>query len=203
MRRGAIILCGGRSSRIGTDKALLPFGNETMIERVIRTVGSIVDPQQIVIVAAADQQLPTLPSTIRVIRDSENYQGPLPALACGFAALPNVDAAFITGCDAPLLSQKLIEHLFAQLGDADAVVPQDADRMYPLCAVYRTTILPAIERQLTIQDRSLHGLISHLSANRIPVESLRTVDPQLHSLRNVNSHADYVAALAAAGLSTP
>ena len=203
MNRGAIILCGGRSSRMGTDKALLPYGNETMLERVIRIVGSIVDPQQIVVVAAADQQLPSLPSAIKIVRDSEHYQGPLPALACGLAALPNIDAAFVTGCDAPLLSPKLVEFLFAQLGVTDAVVPQDADRMYPLCAVYRTAVLPAIVRQTTTDDRSLHGLISHLNANRIPVESFRTVDPQLNSLRNVNSHADYVAALAAAGLSTP
>lgn len=196
-------MCGGRSSRMVADKALLPFGNETMLERVARIVGSIVDPQQIVVVAAKNQQLPILPNTIKIVRDSDEYQGPLAALACGLAALPNVDTAFVTGCDAPLLSPKLIEYLFAQLGDVDAVVPQDVDRMCPLCAVYRTTILSAIERRVMTDDRSLHGLISQLNANRIPVESLRAVDPQLDSLRNVNSQEDYVAALAAAGLSTP
>ncbi len=196
-------MCGGRSSRMGTDKALLPFGDEPMLQRVVRIVGSLIDPHQIVVVAAADQQLPTLPSTIKIVRDSEHYQGPLPALACGFAALPYIDAAFVTGCDAPLLSPVLIKYLFSQLGDADAVLPQDANRMYPLCAVYRSTVLPVIERQLTTDDRSLHGLISHLIANHIPIESLRSVDPQLASLFNVNSHADYVAALAAAGFSTP
>jgi molybdenum cofactor guanylyltransferase len=203
MRRGVIILCGGRSSRMGIDKALLPFGNETMLERVARIVGSSIDPQEIVVVAATNQELPALPSTIKVVRDHEEYQGPLPALACGFAALPNADAAFVTGCDAPLLTPEFIEFLFAHLDDADAVVAQDADRMYPLCAVYRTRVSETIERQFTNSDHSLHGLLAKINANHIPVESLREVDPELASLRNVNNHADYIAALAIAGLSTP
>jgi molybdenum cofactor guanylyltransferase len=202
MRRGAIILCGGRSSRLGTDKALLPFGSETMLERVVRIVDSVIDPQQIVIVAAANQQLPPLRENI--VRDNDEYQGPLLGIACGFATLPPAtEAVFVTGCDTPFISPALIEFLFAQLGDANAVVPQDAERLYPLCAVYRTNILKQIERHLATGQRSLHKLVEEINANHIAVDLLREVDPQLLLLRNINTWDEYHEALAAVGLSTP
>ncbi len=187
---------------MNADKALLTFGNETMLERVVRIVSSIVDPRHIVVVAAANQQLPAL-KTI-VVRDSVEYHGPLPALVCGFAALPpNTEAVFITGCDTPLLNPAIIESLFQQLGESDAIVPQDAERLYPLCAVYRTNIFTRIEEQIRAGGNSLHQLVLQLDAKLIPVEKLRELDPEMLSLKNVNSHEDYFSALECAGLSTP
>ncbi len=67
MNAGGIVLCGGRSTRMGSPKALLPFGSETMLQRVVRLLGSVVSP--IVVVAAPDQQLPPLPQGIVITRD--------------------------------------------------------------------------------------------------------------------------------------
>ena len=61
------MLCGGKSTRMGTSKALLPFGPETMLQRVVRLLGDIVSP--IVVVAAVDQELPELPRGVIVTRD--------------------------------------------------------------------------------------------------------------------------------------
>ncbi len=202
MKRGAIILCGGKSSRMTTDKALLPFGNETMLTRVVRIISSVTDSRQTVVVSAVDQQLPPL-KTI-VVRDSIKHQGPLQAIAGGFAALPpTTEAVFVTGCDTPLINPALIEYLFTQLGHAEAVVPHDAGRLYPLCAVYRTNILTCIEQQITGGCRSLHQFIEQLDAKFIPLETLRAIDAELLSLKNVNTQDDYLSALEVAGLSTP
>jgi molybdopterin-guanine dinucleotide biosynthesis protein A len=78
---GGIVLCGGKSSRMGTSKALLPFGSETMLQRVVRLLGEVVAP--IVVVAAVDQALPALPQGTIVTRDEHEGRGPLEGLRAG------------------------------------------------------------------------------------------------------------------------
>ncbi len=101
--RGAIILCGGRSSRMGRDKALLPFGpDETLLERAVRIVAQVVSSEHVICVAAADQGLPALPARVRILRDPESGQGPLAALAAGLTLFGDeFGALFVCGCDSP------------------------------------------------------------------------------------------------------
>jgi len=75
MNAGAIVLCGGKSSRMGSPKALLPFGPETMLQRVVRRLAGVVSP--IVVVAAVDQRLPELSHQVIVTRDEQQGRGPL------------------------------------------------------------------------------------------------------------------------------
>lgn len=92
---GGIVLCGGLSTRMGTSKALLPFGPETMLQRVVRLLGTVVSP--IVVVAAGAQELPALPKGIIITRDEREARGPLEGIRAGLKALPGgVDAAYIT-----------------------------------------------------------------------------------------------------------
>ena len=101
MTAGGIVLCGGKSTRMGRSKALLPFGPETMLQRVVRLLGSVVQP--IVAVAAVDQALPTLPASVIVTRDERGGRGPLEGLRAGLKALPpEVEGAYVTSCDVPL-----------------------------------------------------------------------------------------------------
>ncbi|HUR55514.1 MAG TPA: NTP transferase domain-containing protein, partial [Gemmataceae bacterium] len=65
MQTAGIVLCGGRSSRMGRAKAWLPFGGETMLQRVVRVVGEVVSP--VVVVAAAGQDVPPLPVGVRIV----------------------------------------------------------------------------------------------------------------------------------------
>lgn len=199
MQRGAIILCGGRSSRLAADKALLPFGSESMLARVVRIVGVVVDPTRTVIVAAAGQRLPPLAAP--VVRDRSEFKGPLAGIRRGAEALaPDVETVFISGCDTPLLLPSVIHFLFEQIDDVDCALPEDSDRLYPLCGVYRKH---ALHQVIADRTRSLHRYVGTLKSRRIPTEQLRTVDPDLNSLWNVNTHDDYLAALSVAGLSTP
>src|SRR5262245_7139211 len=108
MITGAIVLCGGKSTRMGTAKAALPFGPESMLQRVVRLLGTVVSP--IVVVAAQDQVLPELPQPIIVARDEREARGPLEGLRAGLKALPaHVDAAYVTSCDVPLLVTGFVE----------------------------------------------------------------------------------------------
>jgi molybdopterin-guanine dinucleotide biosynthesis protein A len=201
MRKGAIILCGGKSSRMGRDKAMLPFGDEAMLQRVVRLVSENVAIENVVVAAAAGQVLPPLPPRLMVARDQHEDRGPLEGLATGLRALADrVDAAFVTSCDVPLLEPALVDRLFGLLGDFDAVVPVGLDHQHVLSAVYRPRVLKAIEERLATGRLRVRSLLEWIRPREIPVEQLRDVDPRLQSLENINRADEYRAALAACGL---
>src|SRR5687768_17249123 len=110
VRAAGIVLAGGKSTRMGTSKALLPFGDETMLQRVVRILGTVASP--VVVVAAGDQQLPHLPADVIVTRDEREGRGPLEGLRAGLRALPaGADAAYATSCDVPLLVPGFVEQM--------------------------------------------------------------------------------------------
>jgi len=204
MRRGAIILCGGKSSRMGQDKAALPFGPELMLQRVVRLISEVVDPRNVVVVAAPGQSLPALPADVTVAHDDRQYYGPLEGLATGFRALGNrVDAVYATGCDVPLLVPAFVEQMFQSLGEHDIAVPYDGEYYHPLAAVYLPIVLEKIEALLAAERLRPRFLFDEADTREIPVEDLRAVDPQLSTLRNLNFPEDYNSALQAAGFPIP
>ncbi len=196
---GGIVLCGGNSLRMGRSKALLPFGPESMLQRVVRIVREAASP--VVVVAAARQTLPPLPDDVQIVEDDYAALGPLAGLATGLAALAGrTDLAYVTGCDAPLLRSEFIRQIAALLGDYDLALPRAGAYYHPLAAVYRVDVVAAARRLIAENRLSVIGLCECLRTRSIAVEELRTADPELLSLRNINSPADYQAALADAGL---
>jgi molybdopterin-guanine dinucleotide biosynthesis protein A len=201
MVHGAIILCGGNSSRMGRDKATLPFGREQMLERVVRLVSEVIEPDKIVVVTAADRALPPLIEGVMVAHDLAPQRGPLEGLAAGMRGLAQrADAAYATACDVPFLVPGFIERMFELLGEYEIVVPRDGQHHHPLAAVYRTSVLPHIERLLAADRLRPRFLFDEVATREVNVEQLRDVDPQLTTLQNLNYPHDYEAALAAAGL---
>src|SRR4051812_33842424 len=147
MRVGGIILCGGRSSRMGRPKAWLPFGGETMLQRVVRVVGEVVSP--VVVVAAPDQDVPPLPTDVEIVRDEVEGRGPLQGLAAGLSALEGkADAAFLASCDVPLLTPQFVRSVIGLVGDNSAAVPRVNERLHPLAAAYRLLVLPHVRDML-------------------------------------------------------
>jgi molybdopterin-guanine dinucleotide biosynthesis protein A len=204
MRKGAVILCGGKSSRMGRDKATLPFGPELMLQRVVRLVGQAVAFDNMVVVAAPTQKLPELPAGIVTARDAQEYRGPLAGLATGLPALAGqVDAAYVTACDVPLLVPAFIERMFELLGDFDIAVPIDAQHHHPLAAVYRPSVIAEIQRLLNSQRMRPRFLFDEVKTREVPVDRLRDVDPQLSTLANLNHEEDYIAALSEGGFPVP
>jgi len=198
MRLAGLILAGGRSSRMGLPKATLPFGPESMLQRVVRLLGGVVQP--IVVVAAPSQALPPLPSQVTVARDEREGRGPLEGLRAGLAALtPHADAAYATSCDVPLLVPAFVRAMIDRLGDAEVAVPVEGEFPLPLAAVYRTSVLPHVEALLAADRLRPTFLYERVITRRIPVDELRIVDPHLLTLRNLNQPEDYLAALAEAG----
>lgn len=199
---GGIVLCGGRSTRMGSSKALLPFGSETMLQRVVRLLGTVVSP--IVVVAAAEQSIPELPSSITITRDEREARGPLEGLRAGLKALPaNVESAYVTSCDVPLLVPVFVQRMFELLGDHDICVVEIDGFAHPLSAVYRRNTLPHVEALLAADRLRPAYLFDAVKTRRVSPIELTSADPQLLTLRNLNTPEDYSAALAAAGITSP
>ncbi|MFN0051719.1 MAG: molybdenum cofactor guanylyltransferase [Planctomycetales bacterium] len=199
LRVGGIVLCGGRSSRMGTSKALLPFGPESMLQRVVRILQSVVTP--IVVVGAAGQALPPLPPSVLIARDEQEALGPLAGLATGLAALRGkADAAFATACDVPLLNPDFVWQMIRSLGEADLAIPRVGDYDQTLAAVYRITVEPVLRELLQQRELRLGLLRDRVRTQTVEEASLRVVDPQLLSLWNANTPEDYSTALQMARL---
>jgi molybdopterin-guanine dinucleotide biosynthesis protein A len=199
MNTAGIVLCGGRSRRMGQSKLSLPFGDETMLARVVRRVGEVVEP--VVVVAAIGQELPELPPGVLVARDRQEGRGPLEGLAVGLTALGDrADAAFVCACDLPLLVPGFIRRAIQLAEGYDLAIPYLNGLYEPLAAVYRTSVLPEVESLLAAGRLRPIYLLDAVRTRRIAPEELAGVDPDLLSLANVNSPADYQAALTRAGI---
>ena len=195
---GGVVLCGGKSTRMGTSKALLPFGPETMLQRVVRLLSEVVSP--IVVVAAIDQDLPQLPSSVIVTRDENEGLGPLEGLRAGLKALPNtVDAAYVTSCDVPLLETGFVRQMIDLASDYDIAVMEIDGFTHPLSAVYRRATLPSVEDLLANNRLRPVFLFVAAKTRRVKPEEM-TSDPDLRTLRHLNTRDDYERALAAAAL---
>ncbi|MGH9220668.1 MAG: molybdenum cofactor guanylyltransferase [Vicinamibacterales bacterium] len=199
MTIGGIVLCGGKSTRMGVPKATLPFGTETMVQRVVRLLGTVVSP--VIVVAARGQSLPALPDEVRVARDEREARGPLEGIRAGLSALPaSTDAAYITSCDVPLLVPAFVERMIDLMGDHDIAVIEVDGFPHPLSAIYRRDTLPHVERLLASDRLRPVFLFEAVRTRRVKPEEMEVVDPELKTLRNLNTPEDYRAALADAGL---
>ena len=202
MHVGGIVLCGGRSRRMGVSKADLPFGPETMLQRVVRLLSEVVEP--IVVVAAPQQALPRLPEQVILARDHREGRGPLEGLYAGLSAIQlRAEAAYLTGCDVPLLVPGFVRRMIELLGDDEAAVPVEGDFHHPLAAVYRVSVLPHVAELLEANQLRPVLLYERVSTRRVPLEELSVADPELQTLANLNCPDDYFQALARAGLALP
>jgi molybdopterin-guanine dinucleotide biosynthesis protein A len=206
---GAVVLCGGMSRRMGRPKAWLPFGNEALLQRVVRRLSEAAWP--IVVVRAPGQELPSLPPDVRVAEDHREGRGPLQGLAAGLAVLEGIaDAAFVSSTDAPFVEPALVRYLFGLQGGAyDVVVPHVEGHHHPLAAIYSLSVRPEIERLLS-EDRLRPFFLFERVRTLVVAETqlreapeIMPVDPDLRALRNMNTPADYVTALQDAVLWDP
>ena len=200
MRWGTVVLCGGRSRRMGRPKAWLPFGPETLLERTLRIVRSRADGP-IIVVTADGQDLPALPGDVGRAIDERPERGPLEGLQAGLAALVDrCDAAYVTSCDVPLLHVDFITAVCRALGPAEAAVPRVDGFLHPLASALRLEpALPRIRELLADDDLRAAALFARLDTRYLDADDLRPADPNLQSLRNVNTPEQYRAALEAAG----
>lgn len=208
-RHAGVVLCGGQSSRMGRCKADLEFGDETMLQRVVRLLSSAVD--HIVVVASVHQDVPDFGSSqcsVSVARDELRYAGPLAGMSVGLNHLRDhsvtpFDAAYVTSCDVPFLNPQFVQELLRQIENYDIVVPVDEKYMHPLSAVYRIEVALHMQRLVAEGERRPRALFEVVRTHRIPTTILASIDEGLLTLSNLNSPSEYADALDKADLPHP
>lgn len=197
-----LILAGGMSRRMGTDKAALLLSGQTFIERIVERLAARLQP---LLVVGRPEQTATLENLVTqvpghlapfVISDRFPDRGPLEALATGLEALSaqGVELAAVTTCDAPNIAPQLFFWLVEHLGtEQQIVMPTDGKHWYGLTAVYRTACAPVIRELLEHGLRRVIDLPLHLPTASVSLEQCRAVDPELQSFRNANTPQEYEA----------
>jgi len=185
-----IVLAGGRSSRMGSPKALLPFDGEPLIVHIVRRLQSLC--ADIVVVAAPGQQLPPMPVTL--VHDEVAYQGPVGGISYGLEAAAG-ELGFVTTCDAAFSSLALVSHLAAQAVEYDVVVPRWDGRLQPLVAVYRKTVRPLLREQLARGELRPVRLFDKVRTRIVEADEIRRFDADGASFFNMNTPDDYAEAL--------
>ena len=197
-----IILCGGMSRRMGISKSALPFGDETMLARVVRILEPILQP--LVVVAATGESIGDLPPLVLLRHDRAPDRGPLEGIAVGLSAVRSTaQAAFVTGCDVPLLTAPFVRRLIELAEGHDAAAALVDGQPHPLPGVYSTDLLGEAERRIADGSGSLQGLLEGVDTRWVRAEELVAVDPKLEGLINVNRQEHYFSALRAAGFEVP
>jgi len=186
----AVVLAGGKSSRMGKPKALLLFDNEPLIAHIVGALKHGFG--EVVVVAAPGQELPSLP--VKLVRDEVPYQGPVGGIYYGLKAAGS-EFSFVTSCDVAFLSPPLILHLISRISNYDVVVPYWQERFQPLHAVYRRSVLPLLRVQLERGELRPVYLFDKVRTCTIGEDAIRRFDPEGLSFFNMNTPADYEEAL--------
>ncbi|MEH7443306.1 molybdenum cofactor guanylyltransferase [Bacillus sp. JJ1122] len=175
MKAGAIVLSGGKSSRMGKNKALLKFHEKTNIEIILGELKHVFD--DIILVTNEPETYHFL--NIKIVTDQYKESGPLAGIHAGLEA-SDYEENFVVACDMPFVSGELAASLVKELKHHEAVVPISEGRQHPLFAVYQKRA--AVVAKDCIEEGKLR--MKHL-LDRLDVRYLDEQDLRLYCEGNL------------------
>jgi molybdenum cofactor guanylyltransferase len=190
---------------MGVPKAALEWHGSTLVRR---TAGILARASggPVVVVRARGQELPDLPDGVLVVEDSRSGKGPVQGIAVGLAALRGrADAAFVSSTDMPFLHPAFVRRVLGVLAasaDTDVALPVARGFRQPLAAAYRVALADAAEQLVAAGRLRPAFLFDDRTVQQLDDEALKqdpvlaALDPDLESVVNVNTPADYEAARA-------
>ena len=192
----AFILIGGRSSRLGIDKAFVKLGDRTLAERAAATVRYALSPQRLVMVAGSSLQfaIDAVVHDIPFIFDLHEGRGPLGGVhaALAYAQTPWV---FTMACDYPFISPELIGLLYEKIDENfGVVVPEQNDgRLQPLCAFYNVEMARPVFQEIIERPRTsppMHEIIGQLKPRIVRFHEYSHLDGVERVFLNINTKDD-------------
>jgi molybdopterin-guanine dinucleotide biosynthesis protein A len=191
-----LVMAGGRSRRMGRDKAWLEIDGLPLVERVVQRLAGLAgevlfsarEPEPY---AALCNRL-SLPAAVALDRYPD--AGPLAGLEAGLAAAAH-ELVFSVATDMPFVNPSLVRHLLSLSDGYDAVVPLtphgDTLEPEPLHAVYRRTCLPDIRAQLDAGRRRVVSFLPEVRVRYVTPDEMTAFDPDLRSFANINTPEEW------------
>lgn len=182
----AIILAGGKSLRMGSNKAFLKYGDTTFIEHQVMMLRKIFDE---IILSANDVNAYThlkLPVVSDIIPD----KGPLSGICAGLTRAKS-SHAFVIACDMPFINEKLILYLKSQINGYDVIVPKTSRGLEPMYAFYSRNCIQPMRRCLEEGRLRIVDFFSEVKVKIIGEKEFAGLDASLQSLINLNTPDEY------------
>src|SRR3954468_2703936 len=199
MDAAGVVLAGGRSSRMGTSKAALPWQGSTLLHRTVSLLAEVVGGP-IVVVASPGQELPAVPSGTTIVEDPIEGLGPMQGIATGLDAVAgSAWAAFVCSTDMPFLHPAFVRRVLNELSsnDVDVVLPLVRGHRQPLAAAYLTSLAGTV-RELVAAGRLATGMLFERcvvreidEAELLADSDLAKADPNLDSVITISTPEDY------------
>ena len=180
-----IILAGGKSRRLGTDKAFLSLDGETLIERVLRTTRSLVS--DVLIVANDHTRYANLGA--RLISDIYPGKASLGGIYSGLLAAEN-EQALVLGCDMPFLSTALLRHMLRLADASEVIIPRYGAYLEPLHAIYHKCCLDHMRRLIESNQLRISQAFCDATTRFVEDEEIERLDPDKLSFFNINTPED-------------
>lgn len=198
MRTG-IILAGGDSKRIGTDKGLLDLDGKPLIQYVIESLKSVVD--EIIVVVGSEEKMPfywqVVDDDVKVVADMYDEGSPLIGLMTGLTNASG-EYAVVAACDMPFINSDLVDLLFLLSFDLNGTLLIKSNGwVEPLPAVYKVEMSLKRASQLYMHgDLRIRKVLETLpDVARVPIERLKVLDPELRSFFDLDTRERYNEAL--------
>src|SRR5580658_1040511 len=181
------VLAGGRSSRMGREKALLDVGGVPLIVRTARLVESVAGSATVVGQTARIQAL-----GLHAVADDWPGAGPLGGIATALR-VSRAPWSLVVACDLPYLTRPWMEYLVSRAlaSDADAVIAMNASGAEPLCAAYRESAEPAIRSAVSQGNLKVRRMLENLRGEVIEPGEWKRFDSDGYLFKNMNSPEDY------------
>lgn len=181
----AIILAGGKSSRMGQDKAFIKVEGQFLIKRQIALLKKIF--KNIIIVT--NQPAKFKFKGIKVVQDIIKGCGPLSGIHAGLKASGS-NYNFVIACDMPFISEPLIRYMLKEKKGYDVVIPRIRDKFHPLFGIYSKNCVSVIEERLRRGRFNVSGIFKKLKSRFIPENKIAGFDPDGRALMNLNYKSD-------------
>jgi molybdopterin-guanine dinucleotide biosynthesis protein A len=184
----SIILAGGKSSRLGRNKALQIIDGKSLIQQVVDRLGSL--STEIIIVTARGEAIPCYSIVeVKTVADIYPEKGPLVGIYSGLLSASS-SRVIAVGCDTPFLSVSLLKYMTQICTAYDVVVPRIKSKLEPLCAVYSKNCSGPIQNLLQQNELRIDKLFSMVKVKYVGKDAVNRFDPDHLSFFNINSQPD-------------